>query len=102
MDSVCRDLFLILSLLDPMKVRAGAGLKLILIYVRQSLFTKVKLIKHAFFFPSFYCTRVVRQSEGEVHSDDSEGANAGVLPTAGGRGVHPVQTVRTRNLQDHK
>lgn len=47
-------------------------------------------------------TRVVCQSEGEVHSDDGEAANAGVLPTAGGRGVHPVQTVRTRNPQDHK
>lgn len=44
----------------------------------------------------------VLQSEGKLHCDDREGASVSVIPAAGSRGFHPVQTVRTRELQDHK
>lgn len=42
------------------------------------------------------------QCEWKLHGDNSDGARCCGGPAAGRRGFHPVQTVRSGKLQNHK
>lgn len=42
------------------------------------------------------------QCEWKLHGDNSDGARSCDSPAAGGRGFHPVQTVRSGKLQNYK